>query len=89
MVTEHPNFYAVNLLTDADLDGIFDAPKQGVYFLPNRTGMGWFHKAIAKSHGMVFLRGEDAVLLAIGADFDGILQRYANLGFYVRTERAT
>ena len=82
-----PGFYNVTLLTDEDLEGIFDAPKKGIYFLPARTGKGWFHRAVAKSAAMIFVRADtqSSVLIAVGDEFAKILENHKILGFYVRT----
>lgn len=80
-------FYNVSLLTDEDLDQIFENPKQGIYFLPGRSGKGWFHRAVAKSSAMVLLRADtqNSVLLAIGEPFAQVLEKHKYLGFLVRT----
>lgn len=85
----NPNFYNLSLMTDADLDDVFSNPKEGVYFLPSRTGKGWFHQAVSKASALMFLRGDnvDGTLVAIGAGFAGILENHKYLGFLVRTQR--
>ena len=84
-----PGFYNVSLLNDADLEEIFDSPQQGIYFLPSRTGKGWFHRAVARSSAMMFVRADtqDSVLLSVGQEFAEVLQNHKILGFFVRTHR--
>jgi len=84
-----PAYFQMTLFSDEDLSEVFEAihVKEGFYHVPNRTGSGWFHRAMRRADAILFGRGEQTVLIAFGAKFSGILQGYKHLGLYVGLSR--